>query len=161
MIPRVWSSPGALVLYLVAGVHGGLCSVLAAQGHTPSFPGLLPGERPYLAQAWACLPVYVFAWLLATRTGAVLQRRPWRTLASSVGLAIALPTLCCTLLPDIVGLATYGFPSLRLVVRVAAPMTAGGILWGLFLVFRSGPRPKTAMFCAALAYLGCVAPFLR
>ena len=153
---RAW--PGALSIWLTGTCWAVLCVMLASGGHMPSRT-LVPivREHYYAAQAFFVTPLLAFLWLLCATVTAVTARAlggrgNWTTTANCVGVALAVPLLLLFLLPDLIAYQLLGFPALRLLVLVTAPLSfLGSLALSTFMLRISHGLPSGRAGIAATA----------
>ena len=158
-----------LAVLIYAATYSGLCFLLDAGGHQPSFGALT--EHHYLLQAVLLLPATFAIWLLqswvAHRIAVALGGRgTLRETTQAMAPAIALPMLSLFVLPDLIVYLWLGFDAIGAAMRYYAPLALlARIAYGMMAIHRvhalSAGRSLVPALLALITDGLATAPWLR
>ena len=163
--PRTSITVGVVVLEALG--WSVLSALLAAQGHSPSGPPLLPIEPAgyYGIQAWFAPVVVLVSFGLQTLVAGALIDSSRKAALTIASIGVSVPTLVFWVCGDLVAFSVGGFESLSFAARVVVPLALLGqlVLVGV-LAKRHGASTKRSMVVAfaLLVTRGMVfGPFMR
>jgi hypothetical protein len=164
---------GVVAVLVTSAAWSGFLATLAAEGHAPSGPVVLPIDHGDYYAWEAAFVWFVHLAMLAVLAGVLhgLGRRlgglgTFRSAVLVAGLAMALPSLGLWLLPDVVVYLAAGFEAMARAMRYYVPLS---VVWTIGLATAgvrscyglSTGRAAVVAIVAALAHWMVAGPFLR